>query len=76
MDKVIFTGLVPLEEYKQDRPEEYEHLKKSGLLRKYVVKDYIPKQWDRVISFFGSLFLIIGIILIILIIYSELVGYK
>ncbi len=76
MDKVIFTGLVPLEEYKKERPEEYERLKRTGLLRKVVVKDYVPKQWDRIISFFGYLFLTIGIILIILIIFSELIGYK
>jgi len=76
MDKVIFTGLVPLEEYKKERPKEYERLKKTGALRKVVVKDYIPKRVDRLIAFFGFLFLSIGMILIVLIIYSELVGYK
>ena len=44
MDRVIFTGLVPLDEYKVDRPREYERLSKSGLLRKKVVKDPISKR--------------------------------
>lgn len=76
MDKVIFTGLVPLEEYKKERPYEYQRLKESGALRKLVVKDYIPQKWDRLVAFFGFLFLSIGIVLIFLIIYSELAGYK
>ncbi|HHJ52897.1 MAG TPA: hypothetical protein ENJ89_06855 [Caldithrix abyssi] len=76
MDKVIFTGLVPLEEYKKERPYEYQRLKESGALRKLVVKDYIPQKWDRLVAFFGFLFLAIGIVLIFLIIYSELAGYK
>ena len=32
MDPVIFTGTVPLEEFKQDRPREYEELVASGKL--------------------------------------------
>jgi len=76
MDRVIFTGLVPLEEYKLDRPREYERLRKSGLLRKRVVKDPISKRRYKVVTVFGYTALFIGITLIGLIIYSVLFGYK
>ncbi len=76
MDKVIFTGLVPVEEYMKDRPEDYAELKKSGALKKIVVKEYISKRRERFINVLGFTFLSIGIILILLIIYSVLFGYK
>jgi predicted CXXCH cytochrome family protein len=76
MDKVIFTGLVPLEEYKKDRPEEYKHLKESGELKKVVVKNYVSSGFDRLITFFGYSFLLFGLTLVVLIIYSLLVGYQ
>ena len=76
MDRVIFTGLVPLEEYKLDRPREYQRLSKSGLLRKKVVKDPISKRKYNVITVFGYTALFIGVSLIGLIIYSVLFGYK
>jgi len=34
LDPVIFTGIVPLDEYKLDRPEEYKYLRESGKLKK------------------------------------------
>ena len=76
MDKVIFTGLVPLDEYKKDRPREYEELKKSGQLRKKVVKDYISPRREKLIEIVGFTFLFMGITLILLIIYSMLFGYS
>jgi predicted CXXCH cytochrome family protein len=76
MDKVIFTGLVPLEEYKQDRPHEYEAMKTSGNLKKVVQKDNIPEKWEKVVYIIGFTFLSFGIILILLIIYSVLFGYQ
>jgi len=76
MDKVIFTGLVPLEEYKKERPHEYEKLKESGQLKKKVVKDYISRKWEKVVYVAGFTFLTLGIILILLIIYSVLFGYQ
>ncbi len=76
MDKVIFTGLVPLEEYKKDRPYEYEQLKKSGNLKKKVIKDPVSKRWAKTVYIFGFTFLAFGLILILLIIYSVLFGYQ
>jgi predicted CXXCH cytochrome family protein len=76
MDTVIFTGVVPVEEYKATRPREYEALKESGALRKVVVSKKIPPKWEKAIHAFGFLFLSLGVILIGLIIYSVLFGYR
>ena len=76
MDTVIFTGLVPLEEFKETRPREYEEMKKSGKLKKVLVKQDLNPRWERTVKIFGSLFLAIGITIVILIIYSVLFGYK
>ncbi len=76
MDKVIFTGVVPLEEYKKDRPEAYAELKRTGELRKRVLKTKPAKNRETLIRVFGFTFLGIGILLIGLIIYSVLFGYN
>jgi thiosulfate reductase cytochrome b subunit len=76
MDKVIFTGLVPLEEYKKDRPHEYKELKKSGELESRIVKDYISPGREKLIKIMGFTFLFVGVTLILLIIYSMLFGYS
>jgi len=76
MDKVIFTGLIPLEEFKKDRPREYEELKRSGKLKKRVVKTTISPQLQKVSTIFGSIALTIGILIIGLILYSVLIGYN
>ena len=70
MDTVIFTGHVPLEEYKADRPREYEELKKSGKLAKVTVVKEFTKQQMRKVKIFGFVALFSGIILVALIIYS------
>jgi cytochrome b subunit of formate dehydrogenase len=76
LDPVIFTGIVLLDEYKKDRPEEYKYLKDSGELKKSVVlKELSPKKL-LAMRIFGYAFLITGITLILLIIYSMLFGYK
>jgi cytochrome b subunit of formate dehydrogenase len=74
MDTVIFTGHVELEEYKIDRPKEWEQLQKSGNLEKVVVKKEITSSWLKIVKFFGYIFLVSGIILAILIIYSLIAG--
>ena len=76
LDPVIFTGLVPLDEYKEDRPEEYKYLKESGKLKKTVMLKEIAPRKMLAVRIFGYTFLFIGITLIILIIYSMLFGYK
>jgi cytochrome b subunit of formate dehydrogenase len=76
MDTVIFTGTVPYEEYKHDRPREFEELKNSGKLKKVVVKIEEKSKWEKAIRIFGYTMLTIGITLVILIIYSMLFGYN
>jgi cytochrome b subunit of formate dehydrogenase len=76
MDTVIFTGLVAMDEYKNDRPEEYQNLKESGDLKKKVVLAEISPRRLLLIKIFGYSFLFIGIFMIMLIIYSVLFGYK
>jgi cytochrome b subunit of formate dehydrogenase len=74
MDIVIFTGHVPFEEFKKDRPREYNDLVESGKLDKVIVeKEFAPSR-IRIVKFFGYTFLTLGVIMIILILYSLLMG--
>lgn len=74
MDTVIFTGHVPLDEYKKDRPREYQELVESGKLDRVVVEMEISKSWIKTVKFFGYIFLTLGVIMVILIIYSLIAG--
>jgi cytochrome b subunit of formate dehydrogenase/nitrate/TMAO reductase-like tetraheme cytochrome c subunit len=76
LDPVIFTGLVPVDDYKQDRPAEYKALKESGELKKRVVLSEISPRKMLYIRIFGYIFLTLGILLIISIILSMLLGYR
>ena len=75
MDTVIFTGTVPYEHFKHDRPREYAALKESGRLKKVVVKREARPKWERTLKVFGFIFLSVGLFLVLLIIYSMLYGY-
>ena len=75
MDTVIFTGRVPVEEFKHDRPREYEALVKSGELEKYLVEPLPPAQ-VRTARIFGWIALSIGLALILLIIIAEVFQYR
>ena len=72
MDTVIFTGYVPEEEYKKDRPYEYEQLVKSGKIDKVRVEKEFTKDKMRWIKIFGFTALFAGIVMIILIVYTLL----
>jgi len=74
MDTVIFTGHVEAEEYKVDRPKEWEELEAAGTLEDRIVKKEFTSSWMKIVKFFGYLFLFTGIILVILIIYSLITG--
>jgi cytochrome b subunit of formate dehydrogenase len=75
MDTVIFTGRVPLEEFKKDRPREYQEMVESGELEGRLVEP-LPPIVIRGTRIFGWIALSIGLILVILIIYAEIFGYK
>ncbi len=76
LDPVIFTGIVPLDEYRADRPEEYAYLKESGALKKAVKLIKMSPKKLLAVRIFGYSFLLLGVSLILLIIYSVIIGYK
>jgi len=75
MDTVIFTGRVPIEELKLDRPREYEELVKTRQLKKHLAEP-LPPVVVKTIRVFGTIALVIGLSLVFLIIYAEIFGYK
>jgi len=75
MDTVIFTGSVPLEEFKADRPREYEQLVASGELEQQLVEP-MPHYVVRGFRIFGATALAIGLFLIFLILWAEVFGYR
>lgn len=75
MDPVIFTGRLPLEEFIDERPREYEQLVAKGELDKYIVG--APPawlSWGAVI--FGFIFLLTGLIVIGAILYGMVFVYS
>lgn len=75
MDTVIFTGRMPLDELKHDRPREYRELIKTRQIRKHLVPP-LPPYLVRGLRIFGTVALLLGLSLIILIIYAEIFGYR
>lgn len=67
MDVCIYTGLISEEEMIEERPEQYERLKKSGILDKYEVK--VRSQTSVLLSYlWGTLALCTGLFLLVLIV--------
>lgn len=75
MDTVIFTGRIPVEELKIDRPREYEEMVESKELKKRLCQP-LPPVVVKGIRVFGAAALTIGLILVFLIIYAEVFGYR
>ena len=75
MDPVIFTGSVPLEELKYDKPREYERLVAAGKLDESIVPPPTP-AFERAARIFGFTALGIGLTLIALIVYSMVFSYR
>jgi hypothetical protein len=75
MDPVIFTGAVPLTEFKADRPREYELLCRNNTLEERLVGAPHPLlvKFARI---FGFTALFIGLSTVILIIYAMLFLYQ
>jgi hypothetical protein len=71
----MFTGRVPLEELKHDKPGEYEMMVASGELEKNLVEP-IPAPVERGFRIFGFIALGVGLSLIALILYAMLVAYR
>jgi cytochrome b subunit of formate dehydrogenase len=75
MDPVIFTGLVTVDELKYDKPGEYEAMVESGELAEHLVDPY-PAAKERGLKIFGAVALTFGLLLLILIVYTMLFGYR
>jgi cytochrome b subunit of formate dehydrogenase len=71
MDTVVFTGRIPLEELKRERPREYEELVAANTLDEYLV-DPLPPRIVRAMRIFGWIALTIGLSLTVGIIYAML----
>lgn len=72
MDTVIFTGRMPLKEFRRERPREYDLLLKNGQLNERLVDAPSPKL-VRGARIFGFCALSIGVVTILLIIYSVII---
>ncbi|MBD3288547.1 hypothetical protein GF337_07070 [candidate division KSB1 bacterium] len=75
MDPVIFTGKIPLETFKHERPREYEIVKAEGKLRKSLKSK--PQRWLTIWShIFGICCLIFGFTLVGMILWAMLFQYR
>jgi hypothetical protein len=75
MDIVIFTGRMPLEEFKRDKPAEYQALVESGKLEECLVEPY-PPVVTRTIRAFAWAALALGFSMVVWIIYAMLFAYR
>jgi cytochrome b subunit of formate dehydrogenase len=75
MDTVIFTGRMPLEEWKRDKPAEYEQLARSGKLETYLVEPY-PDVVVRALKVFAWTALALGLFMVVWIIYAMVFAYR
>jgi len=67
VDVVMFTGRVPLEEFKREHALEYRRLKESGELQKYLV-DAPSEPLQRGSRILGFTLITIGLILLVLVV--------
>jgi cytochrome b subunit of formate dehydrogenase len=75
MDPVIFTGLLTVDELKYDKPGEYKAMADSGELAQHLVDPY-PASKERGLKLFGAVALAFGFLILALIIYTMLFGYR
>ena len=75
MDLVIFTGRMPVEDFKEDKPEEYDVLEKAGRLEEHLVEPY-PPILIRAIRAFGWTALGLGFSIVLWILYAMIFAYR
>ncbi len=75
MDLVIFTGRMPVEEFKEDKPAEYESLVRNGKLEEHLVEAYPPIVL-RAARTFGWIALAVGFSIVIWIVYAMIFAYR
>ncbi len=71
MDTVVFTGRMPLEVFKEERPLEYDTLVAQGKLEERLTAAPTPAEF-KVAYVFGSLALAVGIVLAVFIFWALL----
>jgi cytochrome b subunit of formate dehydrogenase len=78
MDPVIFTGRVPIDELKHDKPGEYEVFVEGASEEQLrgKVKGPAKKRFEKAARIFGFTALGIGLTLIFLIVYTMVFGYR
>jgi predicted CXXCH cytochrome family protein len=75
MDIVVFTGQMPVEEFKRDKPAEYEKLVASGTLEEHLREPYQPVV-IRAVRLFGWAALTTGFLIVVWIIYAMIFAYR
>jgi cytochrome b subunit of formate dehydrogenase len=75
MDIVVFTGRMPVEEFRRDKPAEYEALVAAGKLEENLGEAYQPVV-IRAVRLFGWAALITGFAIVVWIIYAMLFAYR
>ena len=75
MDIVVFTGRMPVEEFREDKPAEYDTLAASGRLEEHLVEPY-PPIVIRSIRAFGWGALGLGFAIVVWIIYAMVFAYR
>ena len=75
MDITVFTGRMPLEELKRDKPREYEALVAAGKLEEKMEEAY-PSIVTRTIRAFAWVALAVGFSIVLWIVYAVLFAYR
>ena len=75
MDTVVFTGRMPIAEFKRDKPAEYEALVAAGRLEENLVEPYQPVV-IRTIRSFAWTALSIGTLMVLWIVYAMVFAYR
>ena len=75
MDTVVFTGRMPVDEWKRDKPAEYEAVVAAGKLEENLVEPYQPVV-IRTIRVFAWTALAIGTAIVLWIVYAMLFAYR
>lgn len=70
MSTTIFTGAIPLDEFKHDHRIEYERLVASGELEKHLVKR-ISRRVDLMSTFMASVLIVTGLTLLTLVLIGR-----
>ena len=75
MDLVVFTGRMPLAEFKRDKPAEYDALVASGKLQENLVWPY-QRVVIRAVRVFAWTALTVGTLTVLWIIYAMVFAYR